>query len=60
MSLLSQKGEDWSEIGKLMGRSSDNVYDKYKHIGKTKIQRKSNPWESREFIRLLLLINDRT
>ena len=40
---VEEKGEDWSSISKLMGRSSDNIYDKYKLMGNGR-ERKTHYW----------------
>jgi hypothetical protein len=32
-SLVEKYGRQWTRIGKELGRTSDNVYDKYRSIG---------------------------
>ena len=56
MELVREKGEDWTYIGKVMDRSAENVYDKFRQIKKEK---KCCNWNLREYIQLLILVNSR-
>ena len=59
MDMVEAKGEDWLAIGRAMGRTNDNVYDKYRHLGGGTSKRSNSRWQLREFVQLLLLVNAR-
>lgn len=51
---VEREGRDWVFIGKMMGRSSDNVYDKYRSMGEGNAnRRKKCSWALKELVALL-------
>ena len=57
---MEKYGHKWTEIAQQLGRTSDNVYDKFKAIGSVNSQKRSkNHWELKEFVHLLMQVNNR-
>lgn len=58
---VEREGRDWVYIGKMMGRSSDNVYDKYRSIGEGNAsRRKKCSWTLKELVTLLKEVEARS
>lgn len=58
--MVEKYGHKWQEIAERLGRTSENVYDKFKALGCENIQKRSkDPWNLREFIQLLVQVNSR-
>jgi hypothetical protein len=61
LNLVGKYGRQWVRIGKEMGRTSDNVYDKYRAIGEEGMEeRVKSLWKFRELVVLLLEIEKQT
>lgn len=61
LNLVAKYGRQWVRIGKEMGRTSDNVYDKYRSIGEEGTEeRVKSLWKFRELVTLLLEVERQT
>ena len=54
LALVDKIGRKWKMIGKEMGRTSDNVYDKYRSLGEEgHEERVKRVWKIQELVTLL-------